>query len=397
MRRRNITVTSIFVFLVSLVFLFMFRNGDSFFNMNEYRIVMFISVAAGLFALVFRIGKIHTKNVYTVFLILWCIGYMVFSKFIMGIPAEPYYILYISTLYLYILCMASLTFSKKQLRSLIDVYILSSVLISFICLLQHKTPYSGYGIFRLALYYEVDKYYDVNFTAMYLLIPTLLSFRIALKSREQKRIFYFLGTALNVLAILMMGSRGTFAPVLAIIVYEILTDRKASILKVLMIMTCIFAVTFLVPKDVIERLFVGKYFNLESKRLVDWKYGIDALKQALWFGNGMLAPKDIVAAVSGVDWYTVHNTYIVYLVQMGIVGAIPFFLVLFYPAIKLWNGIKKPFMWLTYCGLLFAALMIESNYTYSLIIPLSLIYALISYSMRNGIKDGMADIYNLQI
>ena len=43
---------------------------------------------------------------------------------------------------------------------------------------------------------------------------------------------------------------------------------------------------------------------------------------------------------------------------------------------------------------LFAALMVESNYTYVLIVPLSTIYMLIEYMKSYNCSDGITDIYN---
>lgn len=395
---KKVTLTSLYVIVTAVLFIFMFRNGDQYFNINEYRNGLFLTVLLGITQILSRITKINGKSDGKIIIfVIGCIGYMAISKYILGLPAEPYYILFISILYLFLLFMAVINFNTKQLQFLIKSYILSATIMSLLILIQHKTPYSVYGIFRLALFYGTEEYYDVNFTAMYVIIPTLFSFKMALKSKRQsRRILYLLCVIINVIAILMLGSRGAFAPILAIIVFENLKDKQVSMVKILIPVVGIFVICFLLPQDVITRLLGGNYINMESKRIIDWKFGIDAFKMSPWFGNGMVSPKKIVTQVSGVDWYTIHNTYIVYLAQLGVIGSIPFFLILIYPLKKLWNGIKQSFLFLSYCALLFAALMIESNYSYVLIVPLSVFYALIHYSIKNGTKEVLESVLNLK-
>lgn len=382
----KITVKAVFLYLTALLLLFMFKNGDSYFNINEYRNILFLTVAIGLIQVPISVIKISKGKIVPSILILLCISFMLCSKYIIGVHSEPYYILFITILYLFMLCMVTINFNAKQITFLIKSYIVSATIISLLVLIQHRTPYSGYGIFRMALYYSSDRYYDVNFTAMYLIVPTLLAFKISTKAinlRERAIALFCVG--INMLAVLMLGSRGAFAPIVAIIILEVLRDKKVSFSKIFIILIGLIAIFFLLPQDILLRLLGGNYINMESKRIEDWRLGIEVFKQSPWVGNGMMSPKELVKRVAGVDWYTIHNTYIVYLAQLGIIGALPFFGILLYPLKKLWNGIKHPFLFLTYCGVLFAAMMIESNYSYVLIVPISIFYAIINYS-QNGEK-----------
>lgn len=396
MLERKYTVKSLFVVLAASLFAFMFRNSDPYFNINNYKGILFLAVAIGLVQVIAGFTKLRHGKIVMSFILLF-IGYMLFAKFVLGLPDEPYYILYISILYLFLLCMAVLDFDKGQLQFLIKSYIVSSTIMGVLILIQHKAPYSGLDMSRLALYYSGEKFYDVNFTAMYMIMPTLFSYKLGIESRNQsQRRLYIIFTAINIIAILMLGSRGAFAPVLAIIAFDFLTDKQVSIGKVLLLVGGIFAIFFLVPDDIYARLLGEKYFNPESKRIVDWMFGIDVFKQSPWVGNGMIPPRTLVTQIAGVNWYTIHNTYIVYLAQLGIVGCIPALAIFLYPMKKLWNGVKKSFLFLSYCGLLFAALMIESNYTYVLIVPLSMFYALMHFSDRSGSKDVLEAVLDLK-
>ena len=82
---------------------------------------------------------------------------------------------------------------------------------------------------------------------MYLLLPTLIGFYIATKCKTKNRLLYLASVVINLLAILLIGSRGTFAPVIAIIAFEIMQDRKVSMGKIAIVMATIFAGTFLLP------------------------------------------------------------------------------------------------------------------------------------------------------
>lgn len=61
---------------------------------------------------------------------------------------------------------------------------------SLLIIVQHRTPYAQYGIFRLALFFNSKEYYDVNFTSLYLLLPTLLAFYGAIKGKKKNKIWY---------------------------------------------------------------------------------------------------------------------------------------------------------------------------------------------------------------
>lgn len=392
----KLSIESLFVAMSSLLYVFMFRCNEKYFNINNYHNGLFLAVAVGTIIIIIYFVKKQIRFNLTMILVLSAIGYMLFSKYILEKETEPFYILFVSVLYLFLACISSLSFKRIQVKHLLDAYIFSSVIMSLILIVQRRTPYSAYGIFRYALFYSENDYYDINFTAMYLLLPTLIGFYIATKCKTKNRLLYLASVVINLLAILLIGSRGTFAPVIAIIAFEIMQDRKVSMGKIAIVMATIFAGTFLLPQDIIERLIGDSYVGTESKRFLDWMYGIRAIEHHPWFGNGLMAPMKIVmklAIGNGIN-YTAHNTYLVYMVQMGIIGSIPFILLLIRPLILLWQKKKISFLWLCHCAILFAALMVESNYTYVLIVPLSTIYMLIEYMKSYNCSDGITDIYN---
>lgn len=81
----------------------------------------------------------------------------------------------------------------------------------------------------LALFFNSKEYYDVNFTSLYLLLPTLLAFYGAIKGKKKNKIWYMGATGINIIGILLLGSRGTFLPVAAIMLFLILKDNSSGL------------------------------------------------------------------------------------------------------------------------------------------------------------------------
>lgn len=216
----------IFSYLIAMLWLFMFYNRDVFFNINNYRNLLFFIVGYGLLLVIFKMIKNKRLLGIPSVLIILCWTVLLNSKYILRKKAEPYYIMFIVALLLYLLCMAELEFDIYIIRFLVNAYILSAVIMSVIILVQHKTPYAQYGIFRWALFYGQNEYYDVNFTSLYLLMPAILSFYGAVSAKNQNRWKYMICVGLILLAIMMLGSRGTFAPVIAIMAFLVLKGKK---------------------------------------------------------------------------------------------------------------------------------------------------------------------------
>lgn len=377
---------SVYTYMYAVLLTFMFRNKDSFFNINNYRNGLIITIFWGMIILCITWKMQKMKITILKIFVFWSIFNMVISKYIFLKKSEPYYVLFISFLLVFLLCMGEIRFNIEQIKFLINSYIFSSFLISCIIIIQHRTPYAQYGIYRYALFFEKDKYYDVNFTSIYLLFPTLFAFYGALKGAKKNRTKYMIITVINIIAILMLGSRGTFAPVVAIMMFLILKDKKISLSKIVIIMISVFILLFLLPQDTISRLIGTSYIGTEHKRYIDWSYGIKAFSNYPFWGNGMRPPKTIVAEIGGsVMNYTIHNTYIVYLAQLGIFGSIPFYGILIYPLLSLLRKCKNLYFTLSYCGILFSIIMLEANYTYILFVPLGIMYAFLNYINRKKI------------
>lgn len=388
--KRNISlrITTPFIALYLVMVVFMFMNGDMYFNINNYKIVLILIDICGIFVCYACVRKHKVKDFYWLWIGLAILSLLV-SKYIINKPTEQYYVLYIVLLLVFLLCISLAHYTKAQIVYMIDGYIISTLIISILLLINHKTPYAAYGIFRYALYYDSNNYYDVNFTSIYLLLPTLFSFYVFLKIKNKKRWFYFVATLINTIAIILMGSRGTFAPSLAIMAYFLLKDRGTILWKIVFVIAIVIGFLCIVPDDVYSRLLGVNYIGTESKRFLDWGYGFRAIKAEWMFGNGMRAPVDIVAEYGGhgVVRYTIHNTYLVYLAQLGVIGSIPFFAIIINPIVRLLKMKNNSFLLLCYLGFLFSIIMVESNYTYVFFVPMSVIYMILKFCSDYGISN----------
>ena len=164
---------SLFSYMVALLLVFMFRNNESYFNINNYKMGLIVIICSGIFILLYTWVIKDYKLTISQILILFSWISLMISKYVLDKQAEPYYILFVSFLLLFLLCMSEMQFSQRNMKFLIDSYIVSAVIMSLLIIVQHRTPYAQYGIFRLALFFNSKEYYDVNFTSLYLLLPTL--------------------------------------------------------------------------------------------------------------------------------------------------------------------------------------------------------------------------------
>lgn len=202
---------SLFSYMVALLLVFMFRNNESYFNINNYKMGLIVIICSGIFILLYTWVIKDYKLTISQILILFSWISLMISKYVLDKQAEPYYILFVSFLLLFLLCMSEMQFSQRNMKFLIDSYIVSAVIMSLLIIVQHRTPYAQYGIFRLALFFNSKEYYDVNFTSLYLLLPTLLAFYGAIKGKKKNKIWYMGATGINIIGILLLGSRLVFS------------------------------------------------------------------------------------------------------------------------------------------------------------------------------------------
>ena len=388
----KISIATPFIGFFALMTMFMFMCKDIFFNINNYKLLLLLTVVSGVACVITQINKKRMKaNLWSWRWIILAIMAVLASNVILEKPSEPFYIAYICLLLLLLLTASVIVLNSKQMLFLVDSYIASTIVMSLIILIQHKTPYAVYGIFRYALYFSTSSYYDVNFNALYFLTSSLLSYRLLQYAPQKKRWFYLTAIVLGLLTIMFLGSRGSFLPAAGVIVIAVMKDRNISLWKIAAVIIFLVAVIYFLPDDVYIRLIGTDYLSTESKRYIDWGYGWKAFSDHWLVGNGMISPMDIVSHyyVREYTTYTIHNTYLVYLAQLGVLGSIPFFAILIYPLYYFVKD-KNWYLSISHLGFLFSIFMLEANYTYVLFVPMTVVYALIAYD--NCYLEGKDDV-----
>lgn len=96
---------SLFSYMVALLLVFMFRNNDSYFNINNYKMGLIVIICFGIFILLYTWVIKGYKLTISQILILFSWISLMISKYVLDKQAEPYYILLLaSCYYFYYVC-----------------------------------------------------------------------------------------------------------------------------------------------------------------------------------------------------------------------------------------------------------------------------------------------------
>lgn len=357
--------------LLSFNMLCLIVAKTKYFNLGTY--YLFLILVAGfsfLYIVItkfrFRIGisqlVVHTAPLVVIFL----------SYFLN--PYDDAFKAYLLTFtVLFLLCMVD--FSKHQIDFLTKSYIISAVIFSIVMLIQHKLPYAEYGILRYGIYFGENKFYDINFTAAYILVPNLIAFCRFIDGNKR----YLLLWLLTTIPIIMTGSRGAIVPMILFIVYKLYKlfklgiDRSISFRYIISFGIFVLVLLFFIPREILQRLFVQSYVNDGSnvKRLMEWRLAFNVFSERPFIGHGMIATTRLLSQIK--QGTTAHNSLGVYLINFGIVGTIAFMTQMFQIIANLRKNIKDYAM--IYYAWLFSMFMIEA--TLSLVFVIPMIYFLI--------------------
>lgn len=285
---------------------------------------------------------------------------------------------------------------QKNYLLIKKAYCISASIISATLLIQHRAPYAGYAGFgaaeRYGVFFSELEFYDVNFTATFLTIPTVLIFIDFYDKVTKYRKLALVAVLLNLLAIYFTGSRAGLVVVFGSLFACAFASKKRKIdFKILYIVVGVIVLVFayqLLPKNTIERLLEqGVVDGKTSRRYLDWKYGIEAFKNSPLWGNGLYSTIEMVEKISGVV-YTAHNTYIMYLVMYGVIGCIPIFAFI---TIPIYRAIKKCDLYflILYMGFLAQTFVIEAGFSEIYLIPTIFFWVYINCS-PNGFCKGQA-------
>ncbi|MDR6121163.1 putative inorganic carbon (HCO3(-)) transporter [Bacillus sp. SLBN-46] len=372
---------SIIMFCITILLVFFAR--DQFFNLGNYFLLPIITIICSAFYLatmqiniILRIEHICVLSI---------LGYAFFIVYVLGKGSEFDIVAATLLFYLFFLLMVSIDLNERSLKWVVNAYVISALILAIILLIQMKPPYPGQ--IRYGIYYSSTDFYDVNFTATFMLIPALITFNQTLVAKVQKkRIRNGIFTLIIFLAIALTGSRGSIVPLIAVFCYRMVTLRKLKISYLFTLLLLLIVVYIALPDELFNRFFVDSYESNNVRRLHAWEYGIQSFLISPWFGNGLYSTKSIIESTIGIV-YNAHNTFIVILTQYGIIGAIPNVFLLIYPILKFLTKKTRNNLLLYYLSFIFSLIMIEANLSLVILIPLTIMYMALNYVKKNPSYD----------
>lgn len=386
--KKQINPVQLISFLLAFTMLLIFKCDDKFFNIWNYYLFPIVIIMIGCISILCNIIKNKKVADFNIaeYCMIFITFYVVFSSVILRRPAKFDSVISYGFLFLFLLVCSTTKFNKEQVMFILKSYIASAVILTIIIIIQRKTPYPG--VLRYSIFFSKTEYYDVNFLAAYIAIPALLAYNNAIlrTDKKGKKIFYGI-TAFLVLGIFLTGSRGALVGFAIGVIYILYANKKITIksfkkpkLKtVILIMLSIVVVYLLLPKELVNRFFLESYNDgSNQKRIHHWIYGMQSAMKYPIFGDGVTFTSDIINNNFGIN-YTAHNTFIGIFMQLGIVGTIPFMLILLEPIKKLYKSDQKGLIGVI-LGLLFILIMIEIQTSLLLFIHLAIIYIILRYS-----------------
>lgn len=376
----NISCKDIITYLLSLHFCLLYFNYDSYFGLGNSFIIYILVFIISLFIIIKKIKNVlfNKVNILCLFLVLLSI----IIYFAIGGDDD---ILSSALLFFSIIfCINSLGFNYKQKKFIAYSYIFSSVLLSIILLLQQNSLSTT--TMRYTIFYSSTNYYDVNFLATYLTIPTVLLFVFVYEKRINK--IYILCFIINLLAILLTGSRAGLFMTLAFLLLYLICFKKITLKKAMFLIIgvmILFLGIFFIPESILSHLSEGIFFQMNSRRGQDWFQGLNIFLDSPIIGNGLYATRKLIIQKTGKFWLTAHNAYITYLIYYGIVGFIPIIYIITKP---IHNFFKRKitglnmFFYLLYVGFLIQIMFLEAGFS-----DMVLITVIVFYLLQTNNKD----------
>ncbi|MGT2964387.1 O-antigen ligase family protein [Streptococcus acidominimus] len=279
-----------------------------------------------------------------------------------------------------LLLVTAVSFSKEQVEWLTKSYLLSALIFSVVMLVQRRLPYEEYNLLRYGIFFDDQQFYDINFTAAYLIIPNLIALYRFLEGQK----IYLLVWIMISIPIIMTGSRGAVVPIILVLLYKLITKKGITFKQLLIFIGILLLSLFFIPNELRERFFAKSYMTDGSniRRFSEWRLGFEIFLEKPILGQGMVAPIRLLSKFE--QGMTAHNSFLVYLIHFGIVGTIAFIgqlLQIFSRLLK----VSKDYIGMIF-AFVFSMILIEANTSLIFIIPL--IYFVIVGKADTSIRQG---------
>ena len=322
------------IWILGLSFLFVFLNPDPYMGIADYYIffVAFICLSF-IRSINFTIKKEDKK-------VLLLGTYMLFEvgvAAIQGVFSSGYFFSYL-LFFLTLFQMMKWEYTTKELDRLFSFYIEAAFLVAVILFVQRYDFYGG-GNTRHSIKLLSHEPFDPNFLAAYLVAPSIIAYS---KMLNKFKMIYLIAFLVIFAGILYTSSRGAtigFVLGAGIVTFDFFKGKKK--IRKIIILFMVLIIGFFIVEEYLPKTSLSRIVNVSSyqdtsnaKRLLDWKYGVEAFLKKPFFGYGIQGEMSIIQRVIGVK-YISHNTFIALLLQFGIVGFGIFLFCLFKSLIKL--------------------------------------------------------------
>ena len=272
-------------------------------------------------------------------------------------------------------------FNKGEIRFLMNCYILSAVIISLMIILFSQEFNDWIGSSRYTIKSLGNVYIDPNFLAAFINIPVIISINRLLASKNRKYVYLIL-IIIIASAVLLTGSRAAVVALFlgSCLVISCYSNRLFIIILLLPILGLIIYV--FLPYDTINRMFINSYFAV---RLLNWRFALKAFMQKPFVGYGITETSSFLNTMFGYK-RAAQNTFLAFLVQFGILGSIPFFIIIMKIVLVTFKKDMRVLSGIT-VSVFFTSLMIEANISITLWVVIILLYLVNSYKKRNPEVD----------
>lgn len=363
-------------------------NGTQYFTIGNRSILYSIIILFSSFDLLNNILHGHKKikfNLFSVsFLSISMIIYTLLSAFFIVDDFQSDVLLASLLFYCLILVWSNINFKRNDILFIKNSYSYSALMISITLIFFGIQPYPGLS--RMSITSYTGDFYDVNFLAAFILIPTI--YLIADLMESSKHVFFKIAKVLICcVAIVLTGSRSALF-LMTLSFFALLWIRKKMDLRFLcfaIIITIVLATAVpFIPLDILEHYNRGFNPLEDQRRMLDWMTGFSLIEKRPLWGNGLVSTNELIIREYATPWVTVHNSFIVFLVQyglfFGIIAISAFLLVL----LRLYNNKFSKIHFIACLSYIGSILIIESNFSDIMIIPLLFFIANANYENSNA-------------
>lgn len=382
------------IMFFGICMIFIFACNNIYLGITEYYYFPVISI-------IFSILYFFKKNI-KMKLEHWCGIFIIYYIFVgclkINITLDSGVLLSYVVLILLFLFITLKKVNKREIGFLINCYIISAVIISLNIVILRNEFNGWVNTYRYTLKFLNNTYVDPNFIASFLIVPAIFSFNKIVRKKNNFKIYLNLLIFLLIsIAIFLTGSRSALVALALGVILILIYYRDIKSLSIFFISMCliIIAMVNILPSGTIDRMFINSYLDVSNiTRINNWIHGFKAFSKNPILGYGCVDSNTILINVFRYP-HAIHNTYITFLVQLGLIGFIPLMIIIIKAIIY---SFKKGYRLLIAIifPLIFASTIIEQNTSITFWSTLIIIYTIINYKMDNTNQKIEDIIYNLE-